>query len=255
LSSPASVSVAAPLAIEALERLLRTDGAALRASLPTGFAADAETYVRLLLAANRRVNLTRVVEPDAVARLHLLDALAALPLLDEREPHSVVDLGSGGGVPGMVLALARPSIRWLLVDSVARKTAALESFVDTLALPNVAVLAARAEALGRDPAHRERYDLVTARACAALAVVVEYALPLLKPGGTLLAWKGALDEQDPEIVAGRAAVEALGGGSLRLVDPGMAALDGHRFVVVEKGGPTPGRFPRRPGVPVRRPLA
>jgi 16S rRNA (guanine527-N7)-methyltransferase len=248
---PASASRAAR---EAFDHLLRTDGAALRASLPTGFADAAEGYVRLLLDANERINLTRVVEPDAVARLHLLDALSALPVLDAVAPRSAVDLGAGGGVPGIVLALARPSVRWLLVDSVARKAAALRSFVAELGLRGVAVSAERAEVLGRDPVQREAHDLVTARACAALPVLVEYALPLLRVGGTLIAWKGALSTDDPELVAGRAAVEALGGGAVRIVEPGVAALGGHRIVVVEKSGPTPDRFPRRSGVAVRRPL-
>jgi 16S rRNA (guanine527-N7)-methyltransferase len=248
---PASASRAAR---EALDDLLRTDGAALRASLPDGFADATETYLRLLLDANQRINLTRVVEPDAVARLHLLDALSALPLLDAAAPQSAVDLGSGGGVPGIVLALARPSVRWLLVDSVAKKAAALRSFVAELDLQRASVSAERAEVLGRDPGHRENHDLVTARACAPLPVLAEYALPLLRVGGTLIAWKGPVSMSDPELVTGAAALEALGGGILRVVDPGMAALGGHRLVVVEKLGSTPERFPRRSGVPLRRPL-
>jgi 16S rRNA (guanine527-N7)-methyltransferase len=249
---PSAASLAAS---EALDRLLLTDGAALRASLPTGFDRAVEAYVDLLLAANRRTNLTRVVEPDAVGRLHLLDALAALPLLDAVAPRAAVDLGSGGGVPGIVLALARASTRWLLVDSATRKAAALESFATALGLSGVTVSAERAEILGRHPEHRERYDLVTARACAALPVLAEYALPLLRPGGTLIAWKGALTDDSPELGRGRGAVDALGGGTVRVVDPGMAALGDHRFVVVIKGGPTLDAYPRRPGVPLRRPLA
>ena len=248
---PASASRAAR---EALDALLRTDAAALGASLPAGFANAAEAYVRLLLDANRRINLTRVVEPDAVARLHLLDALAALPLLDSLGPRSAVDLGSGGGVPGIVLAIARPSVRWLLVDSVAKKAAVLRSFVAELGLSSVAVSAERAEVLGRDSVHREGHDLVTARACAALPVLVEYALPLLRVGGALIAWKGAMTTRDREFVAGRAAAEAIGGEAPRLVDPAIAGIGDHRFVVVEKASSTPDRFPRRPGVPLRRPL-
>ena len=169
-----------------LERLLPGD--AWR--LPPGFADAVERYVALLLDANRRMNLTRLVEPDAVARLHLLDALAALPLLDPLEPRRALDLGSGGGVPGIVLALARPDWSWTLVDSVRKKADALRDFADALGLGNVAVRAERAETLGREAAHRERHDLVTARACAALPVVAEYALPLLAVNGALLAWKG-----------------------------------------------------------------
>lgn len=213
-----------------------------------------EQYVALLLEANARVNLTRVTEPDAIARLHLLDGLAALPLIDALGPARAVDLGSGGGVPGLALAIARPGIAWTLVDSVGKKAAILRGFADRLRLENVSVLAERAETLGRDAAHRERYDVVTARACAALPVLAELALPLLEPGGQVLAWKGPLTENDQEVRAGNAVSSLLGGGELRLLGAGHAALGGHHFVTIDKLTPTPPRFPRRPGEPARRPL-
>jgi 16S rRNA (guanine527-N7)-methyltransferase len=234
-----------------LERLLETDAPALRAGLPAGFADAAERYVGLLLEANAVTNLTRIVEPDAVARLHLLDALSALPLLDELGPRRALDLGSGGGVPGIVLALARPQIAWTLVDSVGRKTDALRSFASALGLPHVEAVAERAETLGRDPAHRGGYDLVTARACAALPVLAEYALPLLADGGTVLAWKGRI--AGDELRAGSVAAPLLG-GRLDVRPSGVPALGDRRFVLITKVGATPDRYPRRPGQPSRRPL-
>jgi 16S rRNA (guanine527-N7)-methyltransferase len=145
-------------------------------------------------------------------------------------------------------------MRWTLVDSVGKKATALREFVQALAMPNVTVFADRAEALGRDPRHRETYDLVTARACAPLPVLAELALPLLQVGGRLLAWKGPLGEGDDEVRRGRTALGEVGGGALRVLAPGPAALGGHRFVVAEKLRHTPMRFPRRPGEPGRRPL-
>jgi 16S rRNA (guanine527-N7)-methyltransferase len=213
-----------------------------------------ERYVALLLEANRRVNLTRVVEPDDVARLHLLDALAALPLVDAAGADRAIDLGSGGGVPALPLALARPDVEWVMVDSVGKKSAILAEFVAALGLRNATVLAERAEALGRDAAHRERYALVTARACAPLPVLAELALPLVRAGGRLLAWKGPLTDGDEEVLRGRVAIGQLGGGRLRIEPAGHPALGGHTFVVVPKRGATPARFPRRPGEPSRRPL-
>ena len=233
----------------ALERLLSTDGL----ELPAGFADAVERFVVLLLEANARLNLTRVVEPDAVARLHLLDSLAALPLLDALAPRRACDLGSGGGVPGIVLALARPEVHWTLIDSVRRKADAVRSFVETLGMRNVTVVALRAEIFGRDGAARESFDLATARACAALPVLVEYALPLLRVGGTLLAWKGPVSSD--ELSAGDAASAHLGGGEPRVRAAGFEALGDHRFVIVRKERPTPHRFPRRPGEASRRPLA
>jgi 16S rRNA (guanine527-N7)-methyltransferase len=230
------------------------DQPAIARSLPVGYLDAAERFVGLLLAANRRLNLTSVTSPEDVARLHLLDSLAALPQVDALAPHEAIDLGSGGGLPALPLAIARPEVRWTLVDSVGKKAAVLAEFAEALALPNVTVLADRVEALGQSSLHRERYDLVTARACAGLPVLAELALPLLAVGGSLLAWKGPLGEADEEVRRGRAAIGRVGGGELRIVDPGVPALGGHRLVIVRKEHATDPRYPRRPGEPARRPL-
>jgi 16S rRNA (guanine527-N7)-methyltransferase len=232
-----------------LERLL-PPGAI---DLPPGFADGVERFVALLLDANERLNLTRVVEPEAMARLHLLDALAALPLLDAEPPDGAcLDLGTGGGVPGLVLALARPDRRWVLVDSIRKKLDAVRRFAAELGLRNVEAVAERAEVLGHNPALREAHALVTARACAALPVLAEYALPLLAVGGRLVAWKGPI--ADDELRAGTAAAAILGGGAPSVVAAGFEALGEHRFVLVTKVAPTPPGYPRRPGDPSRRPL-
>lgn len=245
-------AAAARQARQHLERLLSQSGLP---ALPADFLDRIEHYVALLLDANSRLNLTRVVEPEAVARLHVLDALAAVPILDALAPTAALDLGSGGGVPGIPLALARPDIAWILVDSVGKKAQALRGFAESLGLRNVTVIAERAEVLGRSPAHREHYDLVAARACAALPVLVELALPLARTGGALLAWKGPLDDASEELRGGNAAAAQLGGGPIRAVPAGQAALGDHTFAIVPKDRPTPARYPRRPGQPSRRPLS
>lgn len=232
----------------ALERLIADDPP----HLPPAFADEVERYVALLLDANRHLNLTRVVEPEAIAKLHLLDSLAALRSIDGWATERALDLGSGGGIPGLVLAIARPDVRWTLVDSVAKKADALRSFVAELGLSNVDVLSQRAEEIGRGADHREAYPLVTARACAALPVLVEYALPLLADGGHLMAWKGRIG--DEELQAGATASDALGGGTPEVLPSGFTALGDHRFVVIVKERPTPPAYPRRAGVPSRRPL-
>ena len=231
-----------------LERLL--EGSVLH--LPADFLSRAEDFVARLLDANRLLNLTRVVEPADVARLHLLDSLAALPIIDAMTARRACDLGSGAGVPGMVLALARPEVEWTLVDSVRKKAAAMQSFAEALELSNVSVLAERAEIMGRNPRFRESFDLVTARACAALPVLVEYALPLVRVGGSVVAWKGRIS--DDELEGGGAAATELGGGEPVVLPTAFEALGGHRFVVVPKVRPTADRFPRRPGEASRRPL-
>jgi 16S rRNA (guanine527-N7)-methyltransferase len=235
----------------AFERLLETDASALRPLLPPGFADAAERFVALLLTANARLNLTRVVQPEAVARLHLLDSVAALPLVDAARPVRALDLGTGGGVPGLVLAMARPDVRWTLVDSVRKKADAVAGLIGEMALANADTRSERAEALGRGD-ERETFGLVVARACAALPVLAEYALPLLRVDGTLVAWKGPLAAA--EVAAGAAAASELGGGEPAIVPAGTDALGDHRFVIVRKVRPTPDRYPRRPGEPARRPL-
>jgi 16S rRNA (guanine527-N7)-methyltransferase len=249
LPGPDQPAAAARAARLELERLL----ADRPLDLPPGFADAAERFVALLLTANRRMNLTRVTEPAAIARLHLLDALSALPLIDGLvcAGHNL-DLGSGGGVPGLMLAMARPQQRWVLVDSVRKKADVLRDFVAALAIGNVEVVAERAEALGHDLDHRESHDLVAARACATLPVLAEYALPLVSVGGAVVAWKGPIS--DDELRAGAVAATALGGGSPQVLPPGYEELGEHRFVVITKDRPTPARYPRRPGEPGRHPL-
>ena len=232
-----------------LERLL----SAAPLDLPAGFLDAAERFVVLLLEANARTNLTRVVEPIEVARLHLLDALSALPILDRLGSTRALDLGTGGGVPGIVLAIARPRMTWTLVDSVTKKVTAVRAMLEALGLPNVTALSARAEDLGRANDHRESYDLVAARACAALPVLAEYALPLTRVGGSVMAWKGA-GARD-EVAAAGVAIDRLGGSAPTLVTAGWPELGERALVLIPKVVPTPWAYPRRPGMPSRRPLS
>lgn len=234
--------------------LLLADAPALAPLLSEPVLERMARFAALLLDANVRLNLTRVVEPDAVARDHLLDALAALPLLARIEATRAVDVGSGGGVPAIPLAIATPEIEWVLIEATGRKAEALRSFVAALDLPNVEVIADRAEAVGQTPRHREQYDLATARALAALPVLAELTLPLLRVGGILVAWKGPLRGSDDQVRQGKAAVKSLGGGDIVIRPAGLAALGGHTFVLVPKERRSPMRFPRRPGVPARSPL-
>ena len=158
-------------------------------------------------------------------------------------------------MPAIPLALARPGRRWTLVDSVRRKADALREMCERLGLRQMTIVGERAETIGHDMTHRQRYGLATARACAPLPVLVEFALPLLRVGGSLVAWKGPIETGDEEWARGQAAARQLGGGDARIVKPGLAALGGHRFVVIGKEHGTDERFPRRPGEPARRPLA
>lgn len=213
--------------------------AALGIDLAPAARAGIEAHVRLLLAWTAAINLTAVREPERVATLHVVDSLAALPLLRELGATELLDIGSGGGFPGLPLAVALPADRALLVESIGKKARFLETAVaDLVALGSlpagaVSVAAARAEALGADPAHRGRWPVVVARAVASLEELVGLAVPLLAPGGRLVAWKRG-DLADEVAAAGRR-LRSLGGGGIELVEPPGAAaagIPGHRLVVV-----------------------
>lgn len=191
---------------------------------------------------------TAIRDPERVIDDHIADALVALSLDAVRAARSIADLGSGAGVPGLVLAVALPSCQVVLVESVSRKCAYLSQAAAECGLANVRVVCARAEEVSE-----RGFDLVTARALAALSVVAEYAAPLLKIGGTLVAWRGQRDAE-AELEAERAAAElGLEVGEIVHVHPYEQAE--HRNLhLMSKVRDTPLRFPRRPGVAAKRPL-
>ena len=226
------------------------------ALLPAG-RTIVEGHARLLLAWNASINLTSIRAPADVALRHVVDSLTAVPLLRERRVggrpvEGFVDLGSGGGFPGIPIVAALPTIHAFLVESVGKKAAFLSAAVQATGLDERAtVVASRAEDLAHDAGHREAWPAVTARAVAGLAELVELAFPLLVPGGLLVAWKG--DLADLERAAAERAIAALGGGRLESLPVAVQALGDHRLVVVTKGGRAPDQYPRDPAARRRRP--
>jgi 16S rRNA (guanine527-N7)-methyltransferase len=206
---------------------------------------EIQRYAQLLLDWNRSVNLTgaRTLE-EVLAQIAAGDALLAVPWTGIGR---VIDIGSGGGLPAIPLALAMPQVHFTLLEANTRKCAFLEQVAATLKLTNVAVAAGRAEELGHRPQLREQFDRATSRAAAPPAVLLELALPFVKPGGDLFA---QVSPVDPELL--EAAARLLGGGPPRLERP---AGDAGTLLHVPKLGPTPPGFPRRTGVPNRKPLA
>jgi 16S rRNA (guanine527-N7)-methyltransferase len=193
---------------------------------------------------------TTMRNPAEAVHTHLADSLVALELGVVRAATEVADLGAGAGFPGLPLAAALPGADVVLVESAARKCAFMRSVVAAMALPNVEVLAARAEEWSAGLGTR---DLVTARAVAPLAVLAEYAAPLLREGGSLVAWKGRRDEREERDAAGAARELGLAVEEIRQVQPYPAAAHRHLHVL-RKVAPTPARFPRRPGMARKRPL-
>jgi 16S rRNA (guanine527-N7)-methyltransferase len=165
----------------------------------------------------------------------------------------VLDVGSGAGLPGIPLAIAYPKLRVTLLDATAKKTAFLNHVVETLGLVGVGVLTGRAESLAHDTALRESYDVVVSRAVARLSVLVELTLPFCRVGGTVIAQKAFEAEKEAEDAAG--ALAALGGELGEVIQVTVPDSGERRILVtVQKVSPTPSRYPRRPGMPSKRPL-
>jgi 16S rRNA (guanine527-N7)-methyltransferase len=222
----------------------------LRLALTPTARQAIDDHVRLLVAWNASINLTSIRDPADIALRHVIDSLTAARLLDGVA--GFVDLGSGGGFPGIPLAAVLLVERVALVDSVGKKAAFLAAAVDVTGLSGrVGVAAARAEELGRETRHRERWPAVTARAVGALADLVELSFPLLAVGGRLIAWKRG--DIAAELAAAQRAVRVVGGGSIDDEPVRVEGLDGHRLIVVTKGGRTGGDYPRDPAVRRRQP--
>ena len=211
-------------------------------------------HVRLLLAWTTAINLTAIRDPASIARGHVIDSLSALPLIARRGPRRLLDIGSGGGFPGLPLAAVLADTDVTLLEPVGKKARFLSTATTATGLDGrVTVDARRAEELARDRGGRGAHDLVTARAVASTADLVELAFPLLAPSGALVAWKRG--DLTAELGAARRAVDALGGGSVDVVDVPVRGLDGHRLVVATRGDDTsvPAAYPRDPAQRRRRP--
>lgn len=216
-------------------------------------------YTDLLLETNAHTNLTRITEPGAVAIKHFADSLTVLRAVpDLTQGAKVADVGTGAGFPGMVLKIVRPDLRLALIDSLAKRLTFLQKVVDTLGLEQVHLVHARAEEAGRDALHRDTYDLVTARAVAALPTLLEWCGPLVRPSGRFLAMK--TEQVAEELASAEGAVSLL---ALRLTkdvsvtlpaSPGEDEPARRRLLVYEKLRATPSRFPRRTEEIKARPL-
>jgi len=199
-------------------------------------------YLDLLLEANHRMNLTRIADRAAAEVHHVADSLTLLPHLPAG-PHRLADVGSGGGAPGIPLAIARPDARVVLIEATKKKAAFLSETAEKLALANVTVCPRRAEDAGREPATRETFDVAVARAVGALVWLAEWCLPLVKKGGKVLAMKGA--KLADELPAAAKAIRLLGGGPpLVHKVQDLPGAEHHVIVEISKIAKTPPKYPR-----------
>jgi 16S rRNA (guanine527-N7)-methyltransferase len=205
-----------------------------------------------ILDGNRQFNLTRITDPMEFWEKHLWDSLRAVRNL-ELGPSRAIDIGTGAGFPGIPIAIAQPTWTVTLLDSTRKKVQFLEKLVETLPIPNALPLVERVEAIGQQPGHRESYDIAFVRAVAAASTCAEYALPLLKPGGLAVLYRGQWTSAETESL--QLIVARLGGTVERVEEFRTPLTDGERSLLyLQKIKPTPSEFPRAIGIPAQKPL-
>jgi len=210
-------------------------------------------YAAELQAWNQRFNLTAVTDRAQIEIKHFLDSLSCLTAMRPRPGDQIIDIGTGAGFPGIPIRIACPQVHLVLVESVGKKAQFCQHVVDELQIVNVEVIHSRAEQVGRSPEYRERFDWALARAVAKLPTLLEYLLPLVKVEGSAIAQKG--DTAPAEAHSAAAALDVLGGELEGIVPVELPSVTETRhLVVVRKSAATPDKYPRRPGIPGKRPL-
>ena len=248
--------------------ILRAGAQSLGLTLSSRHLAQFETYYHELASWNERFNLTAITACDEVQRRHFVDSLSCLlamgstdqpeipntmPLQTKARPLRLADVGSGAGFPGLALKIMLPEAEVTLIEATQKKVRFLEHMIQTLGFDQIEVLPQRAEDVGQSAVHREHYDVVLARAVAHLAVLAEYCLPLCRPGGRMIAPKGEDAESEAEESA--QAIALLGGRLVGIKPVQIADIHSDRYlVVIDKDTRTPAAYPRRAGIPSKRPL-
>lgn len=211
------------------------------------------TYEKELLEWNQKFNLTAIRDVESIRTKHFLDSFSCVLAWKAAPPTRLIDVGTGAGFPGVPLKILYPNLKLTLVESVGKKAMFCQHIVRVLGLEHVDVVQARAEDLGQNANHREKYDWAVARAVANLNVLSEYLIPLVKVGGTMLAQKG---ESGPaEAQSAEQTMKLLGGKLKQLIPvnlPGVA--DDRYLILVDKVAATPPKYPRKPGIAAKQPL-
>ena len=237
----------------AFEEILAARAAEAGIPLTAEQIGQFSVYHEMLLDWNTRMNLTALTAPEDVAVKHIIDSLTAYDAALFDGAWTLIDVGTGAGLPGIPLAVYAPHLTVTLLDSLNKRVRFLTEVTAAMGLPNVRCIHARAEEAARTAEHRAAYDIAVSRAVARLPVLLEYTLPFVRVGGTLLALKGrAYAEEQKEA---RRAAEVLGGGRITARPVHLPGLDDVRAILtVTKERQTPAAYPRGGGAPTRRPL-
>lgn len=210
-------------------------------------------YYHLLVETNKKVNLTHITGARDVALKHFVDSLSCIVVEDFAGIKKMIDVGTGAGFPGIPLKIMFPWLHLTLLDSQKKRVDFLEKVINALDLKDVDIYQERAESFGRNKENREKYDLCLSRAVASLKILAELCLPLVKVGGKFLGLKGP--DIEPEVNEAQNAINVLGGKIMNICKFTLPITrDGRSIVVIEKTMRTPVKYPRRPGIPAKRPL-
>lgn len=212
-----------------------------------------ELYMDELIEWNKKVNLTAIREPQAIIVKHFYDSMLGMVIPQWTGKGKLLDLGTGAGFPGIPLKIINPDLEVVLVDSLQKRVIFLQNIIEKLCLKNTVAIHGRAEEIGQDQSHREKYDWVVSRAVARLPVLAEYCIPLVKKGGRFLAYKGP--EGITEYNEGENAIKILG-GAIEGVHTFQLPMDnGERnIIIITKRLLTPAQYPRKAGVPEKKPM-
>ena len=212
-----------------------------------------EKYMEGILAWNEKVNLTNITDPAEFRIKHNADSLMCVDFPEFLDAETVIDVGTGGGFPGIPLAVYAPEKQFILLDSLNKRLKIIDELAGELGIKNITLVHGRAEDAARTKEHREKYDLCVSRAVSNLATLSEYCLPFIKVGGYLLAYKGPGAEE--EVKEAAKALKTLGGSLVDIRETSMEeyGLD-HRILVIKKVRNTPKAYPRKAGTPLKEPL-
>jgi len=237
-----------------MDKLIKDVHALLGIRLSPKQVSAFQLYERELLEWNKKYNLTAIREPEGIRTKHFLDSLTCLLAWRERPPQTMIDIGTGAGFPGIPLKIICPRIKLTLVDSVGKKLDFCRHLAGLLEMKEIFYIQGRAEEIGLHKDHREQYDWAAARAVANMPVLVEYLVPLVKVGGAILAQKGASGPHETQ--KAQKAIQLLGGHLHQIIPVLLPGVVEERYlIVVNKISATPPGYPRRVGLPAKRPIS